>query len=154
MAELQRIYESQQIGPIGYLTTARLLSYIKSPLTRPFAARGLQKLSADDFRKDWRLVLEGESVLSQCLARTAEALRDMDDEDLEALLLLFSPERREFLRNFVRLLRQDKSRPVGEVVAPALDEYWEKVLKKKVESALRDLATPPKLLVAIIRGFN
>jgi len=100
----------------------------------------LERLSADDFRNDWRLLIEGESVLAQCLVRTAEAFRDLDDEDIEALVILLPPERATFVRNSVRLLREGKGKPVGEVLRPALDEYWEKVLKKRVEAALRKLA--------------
>lgn len=141
--ELQRIYESKETGPIGCLATGNLLNVIKWPQwphARAFADRGLERLSADDFRNDWRLLIEGESVLAQCLVRTAEAFRDLDDEDIEALVLLLPPERATFVRNSVRLLREEKGKPVGEVLRPALDEYWEKVLKKRVEAALRKLA--------------
>ena len=141
--ELQRIYESKETGPIGCLATGNLLNIIKWPQwphARAFADRGLERLSADDFRNDWRLLIEGESVLAQCLVRTAEAFRDLDDEDIEALVLLLPPERATFVRNSVRLLREEKGKPVGEVLRPALDEYWEKVLKKRVEAALRKLA--------------
>ena len=141
--ELQRIYESKETGPIGCLATGNLLNIIKWPQwphARAFADRGLERLSADDFRNDWRLLLKGESVLAQCLVRTAEAFRDLDDEDIEALVLLLPPERATFVRNSVRLLREEKGKPVGEVLRPALDEYWEKVLKKRVEAALRKLA--------------
>ena len=141
--ELQRIYESKETGPIGCLATGNLLNIIKWPQwphARAFADRGLERLSAGDFRNDWRLLIEGESVLAQCLVRTAEAFRDLDDEDIEALVLLLPPERATFVRNSVRLLREGKGKPVGEVLRPALDEYWEKVLKKRVEAALRKLA--------------
>jgi len=150
MTELKRIYESKETGPIGYLVTGKLLSSMKSksPLVRAFAARGLERLSADDFRNDWRLVLEGESVLTQCLVRTADAFRDLNDEDIEALVAVLPPEQATFVRNSVRLLREGKGKPVGEVLRPALDEYWEKALKKKVKAALQKLTIKTPRMVA------
>ncbi len=137
MAELKRIYESKETGPIGCLTTSKLLSLVKSPLAHTFAARGLERLSADDFRCDWQLVIEGESVLTQCLTRTAEAFSDLNDEDIEALVAILPPEHAAFIRDSARLLRKGKGRPLGEVLRPALDEYWDKALKKKIEAALK-----------------
>jgi len=145
MAELKRIYESKETGPIGCLTTSKLLSLVKSPLAHTFAARGLERLSADDFRCDWQLVIEGESVLTQCLTRTAEAVSDLNDEDIEALVAILPPEHAAFIRDSARLLRKGKGRPLGEVLRPALDEYWEKALKKKIEAALKKLTMMKQL---------
>jgi hypothetical protein len=139
MAELKRIYESKETGPIGCLTTARLLSFVKSPLAHTFATGGLERLSADDFHSDWRLVFEVESVLTECLARMAEAFGDLNDEDIEALVAVLPPEHAAFVRDSARLLRKGKGRPLGAVLRPALDEYWEKTLKKKIETALKKL---------------
>jgi len=94
---------------------------------------------ADDFRKDCRLILEGDSVLAQCFARTAEALKGLDDEELEALLLILPPKHRQPVRSAVELLREAKDQPASEVLAPPLDEYWNDVLKKKVQTALLNL---------------
>jgi ankyrin repeat protein len=139
MAELKRIYESKETGPIGCLTTSKLLSLVKSPLAKAFADRGLERLSADDFRSDWRLAFEGESVLAQCLVRTAEAFSDLTDEDIDALVAVLPPEHTAFIRDSARLLREGKDKSLGEVLRPAMDEYWEKTLKKKIEAALKKL---------------
>ena len=79
-------------------------------------------------------------MLTQCLTRIAEVMRDLSDEDIEALVAVFPPQHAKSVRNCVRLLRENKEDPVGEALAPALDEYWEKALKNKVETALRRLA--------------
>src|SRR5262249_20752310 len=63
---LAEIYDSNQTGPIGYWVAAELLSQVQPVLARKFAARGATRLSIEDFRHDYRLLFEGDTVLSQC----------------------------------------------------------------------------------------
>jgi hypothetical protein len=137
---LTGIYESGETGPLGYLTVACALSKLKSPLVQKFAARGLERLSAADFRRDCRLFLAGNSISSQCCQRLAAALRDLDDEQAAALAKLQSPVRGEFVQECARRLRAAKDQPVLETLAPALELYWEKELKDQVANMLRGQA--------------
>ena len=61
--ELQRIHDSENTGPLGYLTIAKLLTQIKHPGATELAERGLLRLSVADFHKDLRVLLEEESAL-------------------------------------------------------------------------------------------
>ena len=140
---LTEIYESSETGPLGYLTVAQVLSQMQPPLARKFAARGLERLSTEDFRRDCRLFLTGDAVLSQCCQRLAAALRELDDEQVAALAKLQSPVRGEFIRECARRLRAAKDQPVMEALAPALDSYWEGELKEQVATALRAQAFDP-----------
>jgi hypothetical protein len=133
---LTGIYESSETGPLGYLTVACVLSKLQSPLARKFAARGLERLSAADFRRDCRLFLAGDSISSQCCQRLAATLRELDDEQIAALAKLQSPARGEFFRECARLLRAATDQPVLETLAPAMDHYWENELKGQVASLL------------------
>ena len=123
---LTGIYESSETGPLGYLAIAEVLGHFQPPLARKFAARGLERLSAADFRRDCRLFLEGNSISSQCCQRLAASLRALDDEQVAALAKLQSPARGEFIRECSRRLRAAKDQPVLEALAPALDAYWER----------------------------
>ena len=134
---LTGIYESSETGPLGYLMVAQVLSQMQPPLARKFAARGLERLSTADFRRDCRLFLTGDSVFSQCLQRLAAALRELDNEQVAALAKLQSPVRGEFIRESSRRLRAAKDQPVMEALAPALDSYWEGELKEQVATALQ-----------------
>ena len=118
---LTGIYESSETGPLGYLAVAEVLGHFQPPLARKFAARGLERLSAEDFRRDCRLFLEGDSISSQCCQRLAAALRALDEEQIAALAKLQSPARGEFIRECSRRLRAAKDQPVLETLAPALD---------------------------------
>jgi hypothetical protein len=140
---LTGIFESSDTGPLGYLTVAQVLSRMQPPLARKFAARGLERLSATDFRRDCLLFLTGGSAFSQCLLRLAAALRDLTPEQVTVLAKLESPVRSEFIRESARRLRDAKDQPVMEALAPALDSYWERELKEQVAAALRVQAFDP-----------
>ena len=133
---LTGIYESGETGPLGYLTVACALNKLQPPLARKFAARGLERLSAADFRRDCRLFLAGDSISSQCCQRLAATLRELDEEQVTALVKLQSPTSDEFLREYARRLRAAKDQPVLETLTPALDLYWEKELKAAVANLL------------------
>ncbi len=94
----------------------------------------------DDFRKDIRLFLEGDSLLVQSVEEMVLALRDLDDEDIEAIGVILPPEAGKFFRQTVQLLRAAHGELNTEVLAPALEEYWDRALKEQVEAELKELA--------------
>jgi hypothetical protein len=79
---LKQISESNQTGPIGLDVTATLLALMGSPNKDFVAMRGLSRLSAEDFRNDYMLLLDGDCALGQCLAKAAEALGGLEDVEV------------------------------------------------------------------------
>jgi len=140
--ELGRIYQSDQVGPIGYLTIADLLAYIRSPQSSRLAQRGLERLSNEDFRKDVELLLRGNSALASCFKRAAMAVRDLTEADVEALAAALPPAGQAFLRNASGLLRAHPDDPVEKTMPAAFDAYWETSLRTEVEARLHQLAAP------------
>jgi len=140
--ELARIYDSGQVGPIGYLTIADLLAYIRSPQSSRLAQRGLERLSNEDFRKDVELLLRGNSALASCFKRAAMAVRDLTEADVEALAAALPPAGQAFLRNASGLLRAHPDDPVEKTMPAAFDAYWETSLRTEVEARLHRLAAP------------
>jgi TPR repeat protein len=134
---LKGIYESNETGPLGCLAVTELLNRLHDPLARKFAARGLERLSPADFRRDCQMFLTGNSVASQCCQRLAAALRDLDNEHLTALAKEESPALGEFLREGSRRLRAANGQPMLEALGPALDSYWVSELKEQVANLLR-----------------
>ena len=141
LAELGKIYESEETGPLGYLTSAKVLSQISPRFGGAFASKGLSRMSVEAFRKDVRVLLEGDSKLARCLIETAEALMGLDDAECDALLLVFDDEQAKVIGRSIDILRKDKSTPVKEAIPAACDELWREFLKEEVEAALRKLAT-------------
>jgi TPR repeat protein len=153
---LQAIYESDRTGPIGFWVAAELLLRTQPGLALQFVNRGNERLGAADFRRDCELFLAGDCVLSQCLVRLAHALSDLNDEDIKALATAQSPACEEFLHDCARRLRGTKGQPVLELIAPALDVYWEKELKGKTMAALKRVAMKAAFSegMAIYRGSS
>ena len=142
-AVLQFIYGSDQTGPVGFETIARLLDLAHSPATVVFAKEGLTRLTAGDFRNDCRVLLDGDSVLRQCIVNVAQGLAALDDGEVEALAGLLSPDNAALLRLSVQSLRQPASQTLTETLSPALNQLWDKRLKELIRTDLLKMATPP-----------
>lgn len=143
-AELRRTFESQEVGPIGYLATAKLLTRVNPSLSRLFAAKGLGKLSFSDFEKDWRLFMWKDHLLSRCVDGMARALKGLDDEEVETLLTFLSDEQGGFMKQYLKRLKDDPAEQTRAAIASPLERYWEKELKDEVRQALRRLAFPSR----------
>ena len=63
--ELDRLYRSEDTGPVGCLVIARLLAAAGVPVSKTFAQQGLLRLGPDDFLRDCNLFLRGESGLAR-----------------------------------------------------------------------------------------
>jgi len=142
MAELGRIYQAPQTGPIGHLATAKLVGYMQRHVAQTFAKRGLERLAATDFRQDYRLLLVGDTIPAQCTMEVAKALRQLEPEEIEALARLAFPDASDETLKYLKLLCEDQERPTQLVLASILDRYWNEVLRNRVEGALREIATP------------
>ena len=106
--------------------------------------RGLLRLSAESFRKDYRLLLEGSSPLTKSIEKTAEALRELTDEDAEALAAVLSKPAGDSLRSIVRLLRESAGKPIRATLALVGDRFWEQSLCNQTRSALMEaMRVPP-----------
>lgn len=143
LQELGRIFKSDRTGPVGFLATAKLLQLAHDASNaRAFAARGLERLSAADFRKDYRILFEGDSLLARGGGKAADLLRTLDVAAIESLTAPLAPADGELVRRCAKLLREDPKRPPLEALTPALDDYWDKALKSKVEAELKALLDP------------
>lgn len=139
-AELTRLYESDDTGPLGCLVIAELLTRVNSPAARTFAGRGLTRLSAAGFRNDCRLFLEGKSGLARVFANMTIALREMPPEEVEALAAALPTDEAGFLKDCAHALRAAPAQPLPESLGPALDKYWDKSLRAQIEAALLKLS--------------
>ena len=84
-SELQRLYESKDNGPLCCLAAAWLSRAMGVRAWHMFAAKGLEKLSVEDFRKDCHILFEQRMPLGQSLRRLAELLRKLDEKEVTTL---------------------------------------------------------------------
>ena len=135
----QRLYESPDIGPLGFWVIARNAN----AATSQFAIRGMTRLSHDDFHNDCRALLEGDAILNECLRNILEAARGLSDADVASLCGLMNAADARVFRSGVSALRKTTG-PVNIAnLAPALDEWWDGALRARVSMALRELALHP-----------
>lgn len=138
-AELQKLYTSDENGPLCFLATGCLLELLNPRLARPFAAKGLEKLSVDDFRKDYHILIHGDGIAGECIRRAAEILRDLDRPQVELLTKAFPGEHGRLLGRAAEVLRRHRDRPIAEALPEVLDDLWQRGLYRTVRTALADL---------------
>lgn len=139
--DAQAIYDSSATGPLGYLVTAQLLKAQDAPGTQAMAARGLERLSANDFRRDCQVFLDENKLCGRLAVGLAGTVSNLDAPELDALLSPMTPVWADFIRDCTRRLHAaKKDQPLLDTIAPALDGLWEKVLQRETADSLRELA--------------
>ncbi|MGD0896876.1 MAG: hypothetical protein ABR915_03505, partial [Thermoguttaceae bacterium] len=138
--ELQRLAASRDMGPVGFLATARLLRLQGLEGCRDVAAEGLRHLSVADFRRDFRAILPPGRGSTKALYRAAEMLRDWDAREIELVARPLLKQRAALIENLARQLRAQHGKPIAEAIDAILDEYWETTLRAEAEALLREVA--------------
>ncbi|NQT85465.1 hypothetical protein HQ560_01795, partial [bacterium] len=137
---LGQLYQSEDTGPIGCLTTAWLLGYVNGDMARVFARRGLERLSIGAFRKDAGIVLATDGMVSKMLSGFRQAALELSDEDVEALDVVLMPDYGRVVVSFLQSIRG--GRPEAEpraALAAALDAWWKETLRPRVARALQGI---------------
>ena len=137
--DLQELYNSDQIGPVGYLFTAQALKQLGFSAFGAFARRGLQTMSADDFRKDWKPLLTRDSRIKDGLLCRLEKFQTCNSQDIQRLTSIFPAEFAVLLESVAQRLRETDIKQLPESIDPILTEFWEKCLKEKIRQDLNEL---------------
>ena len=139
LEELATFMQSEQAGPIAYLTAA---AGVPIPvMAASFARRGEETFSTAAFHADCAapLSLLGHAGLDRSLAVILRTLTD-DDARLLGEMLIGAPG---FLLPLVQDQRAQASEAAATAALPAsLDRWWEATLGKVVATALHDKVSP------------
>ncbi len=139
--DTQGIYDSSATGSLGYLVTAQLLKEQNAPGAKAMAARGLERLSANDFRRDCQVFLDENKLCGRLAVGLAGTVCNLDGPELDALLAPMPPVWADFIQDCARRLHTaKKDQPLIDTIAPALDTIWEKELKRETGDSLRKIA--------------
>ncbi len=139
LEELATFMQSEQAGPIAYLTAA---AGVPIPvMAASFARRGEETFSTAAFHADCAapLTLLGHAGLDRSLAVILRTLTD-DDAQLLGEMMIGAPG---FLLPLVQDQRAQASEAAATAALPAsLDRWWEATLGKVVATALHDKVSP------------
>lgn len=141
-AELERLCESEETGPIGFLVIAHLLAEADPKTAKTIALQGLTRMSAQDFGRDCNLLLLGASGLARSFARLTQTLRTLPESELAPLINVLPENEATLLRESAAALRAQPNAPLDSALSPAILKYWEQSLRADVRTALLDLTKP------------
>ena len=96
---------------------ARLAAGVDSRIARLFASKGLERLSLDDFRRDYRLLVRQEGPMAGMLKGLSDALRGLDQEEVAVLGKMLIPPYRAILEDWVKQLKEEPNKPATEILS-------------------------------------
>jgi hypothetical protein len=138
-AEVQRIYTSNQVGPICRWVVSLLMLRVDERMSRLLALRGLSGLGIDDFRNDYQPLLDPNYVTGQFLQHATQVLRSVDSAAIDRLVVSFPEHDQGWLNAALIELRSNPDRSWDAALTSALDVAWETGLNARVEQGLKEL---------------
>jgi hypothetical protein len=134
---LWRSIQTGEIGPAGCLALTSLAHGWRTQV----AQAGQRDTSLAAFRKDYQPLLSGDGWLSRWLLSLAEAIRTLDEAELQALpALLDEGPVRELAAKWLLLLKTEPEQPVAAAVARMLDAAWAGALRDVVAKKLQQVS--------------
>jgi TPR repeat protein len=134
--ELDKLLKSEEIGPVGCLATAYLLGRINPRLARTFAERGLVRLNLAEFRRDYRLLLDTNSVVGDLARNGLALLGNVSEARLTPLVASLASDEAAFLSQLTRPLSGAKGQPPSDALWLGLEQHWNKVPRRYLQTAL------------------
>lgn len=151
-AELEKLRRSDQLGPLGCLTTAFLVGKLDPTFGRAFAQLGLARLTPAEARKDYDILFQSGTVAGDFAANLLGLLRDLTPAQVVALTAGLPTNQAALVRQAAQLLRANPTQRPSVAVWPACEQHWDLVLRGPLEGALRQFLpqvqflTDPKAL--------
>jgi hypothetical protein len=139
-AEIFELYASEESGPICCLAAGTFALWNNPAMAREFAAKGLRKLRLEDFRKDYRFLLQPNHPISIYVNEVAAALCALDDDEVALLLTKASPEQVRAIVEGLHAFRQRRDPAALDALPDLLDAMWQNGLQERVAASLENLA--------------
>ncbi|PHS07938.1 MAG: hypothetical protein COA78_13190 [Blastopirellula sp.] len=134
--QMGRAYQSDEFGPVGLGVVSYLIEFKSPKIAQLFSQRGLQKLSIEEFRKDYRLLLDNQTLAGKCFMRACDSLRSLNHSEYQELLTHISDDWRPGFEAYSEIIRQEPKFPLYEVVPDAWDAAWKAGLNDSIRELL------------------
>ena len=144
--ELERLFGSEQTGPLGCWAAAALLARINAPLAEKFARRSLDQLHFDQFEKDLGFLLDPKNAAGQLAAEALKEIGHLKETDVDALTIVLGTNATRLTRAIALAARTKTNQVPVAILEPALTEAWTPLLQPEIAGAvnalLRKVGTP------------
>ena len=149
--EMQMLYTSDKIGPVGYYLIAKVFQKFGHPAYHSFTERSWQSLSAEDFCKDWEPLITGESKLASNLRCSLSKFRTSEPNDIRLVASLFPKESASLFETAVQCIKESKDTEIVESLKPLLNKLWQNTVKEGMQRELT--ALNPQLSIKYLSNF-
>jgi tetratricopeptide (TPR) repeat protein len=139
---IQRLRDSEEMGPVGYAALAALLSRVDVPEGRLFARKGLTRLTPADFQRDYQTLLRTNTVAGDLLCNALSRFQALTPEQIAILAPDRASDQGMFVRDLAQALRSAPG-PLADSAWPVFERHWDKVIRRSLEGALN--ASLPKV---------
>ena len=155
-AVVEALYRDERMGPMGSVIVAQLLRPTNPRIAWRFGHRALEKPRAEDFRRDWSLLLADESKLAGVVRDLIRGLATIPDEEIEAMLAGLPAPDIATARRALAELRHNPQRPLAELLQPLLDDWWNREvaprLTERVHAWLTATTPDPAIAALAVNG--
>jgi hypothetical protein len=132
-----RLAANKDIGPFGCYVALHALRSPKPDSSVAFRDLGLKRLSTEDVRRDYRMLLDPGSVITRCLGNLARELGSLSTPQVEAIAEALPQEYGTLIRQMASACGKARDLPVAEAIGPVLDRWWETTARRAVEADFR-----------------
>ena len=136
-AALTGLAETDNLGPIGCFAALHMFPAANRDWQATICDLGLRRMATDDFRGDYRRLLDSQAAITHCLANLARELGTLTPPEIEAIAKLLPPDGAVLMREIALAARKTNNQPVTDAIGPVLDRWWETSAKGGVEAAFR-----------------
>lgn len=145
-ANLDQLVKSPEVGPLTCLYAGKIFGMMLKPVGRKFAQSGLEKLTANDFRREADQLLPKESLLFELVGSFGNAVRQLDDDEFAQLVsLLGDQSQHPALPKMIERIRQQQGTPSRELLLESLVTLWTVRGQSFCREQLEKLADAPEL---------
>lgn len=132
-------------GPLAAVTTAYAFRAIgaEEP-ARTVSRQGTERISLDEFRADYRPLLDPSAISGRVIATAAGFLRGLGREEMEMLAEPLPERYRPLVVGFCLELNRDQQRSIDEALPAALDWAWSNGLAEEIRGELVKGSHPPR----------
>ncbi len=132
-------------GPLAAVTTAYAFRAIGAQEPARIVSRqGTERLSLDEFRADYRPLLDPSAIAGRVIATAAGFLRGLGREEMEMLAEPLPERYQPLVIGFCLELNRDQQRSIDEALPAALDWAWSNGLAEEIRAELVRGSHPPR----------